>query len=118
MAANALEERRLRSASRPSGSGLNATQTVPPLKHSVYHLRSIDPALQGAITGDGIAPITASKTQLHRLRVTLRHSLGPGERMVYFSMRGLLVTDVLFVGISTGLWVAVLTHLVLRILAY
>jgi hypothetical protein len=33
-------------------------------------------------------------------------------------MRGLLVTEVLFVGIATGLWVAVLTHLVLRILAY
>jgi hypothetical protein len=33
-------------------------------------------------------------------------------------MRGFLVAEVLFVGTVTGLWVAVLTHLVLRILAY
>jgi hypothetical protein len=33
-------------------------------------------------------------------------------------MRRLIVPEVLFVGTVTGLWVAVLTHLVLRILAY
>jgi hypothetical protein len=33
-------------------------------------------------------------------------------------MRGSLVAEVLFVGIATGLWVAVMTHMLRGILAY